>query len=72
MAGFQRTTLQDGAIRFRLSDTLIAAAEERARLEGTSVSELLRHALRRELRETPLTAGHDRQHARVAAGGVSL
>lgn len=38
-------------VQFRVNDALIAAAVAKARRDGMSLSELLRHAVRRELRE---------------------
>lgn len=38
-------------VHFRANHALVAAAEEKARREGMSLSELLRHAVRREVRE---------------------
>lgn len=46
-----RQAVHDERIYVRLNHALLAAAEERARREGMSVSELARAALRRELRE---------------------
>ncbi|WP_157098677.1 ribbon-helix-helix protein, CopG family [Novosphingobium rosa] len=46
-----RAPVHGAAIRFRVAESLLASAEEKARREGMSLSELLRHALRRELRE---------------------
>jgi len=46
-----RTHNHDAVIRFRANARLVASAEHRAREQGMSLSELLRHALRRELRE---------------------
>lgn len=46
-----RGQIHNAAVRFRVSDTLLAAASAKARREGMSLSELLRHAVRRELRE---------------------
>jgi predicted DNA binding CopG/RHH family protein len=51
MSDCARGTVHDAAIRFRVAEKLLASAEEKARREGMSLSELLRHALRRELRE---------------------
>jgi len=51
MSDCARGTIHDAAIRFRVAEKLLASAEEKARREGMSLSELLRHALRRELRE---------------------
>ena len=43
--------VHDTLVRFRANQTIVTAAEERARREGMSLSELIRHALRRELQE---------------------
>lgn len=41
----------DAAATFRISGALLAAADERARREGMSLSEFLRHAVREKVRE---------------------
>lgn len=46
-----RSNVHDTMARFRVNEALLSAAEEKARREGMSLSELMRHALRRELRE---------------------
>ncbi len=46
-----RQHTHDCVARFRVNTELLSAAEEKARREGMSVSELLRAALRREVRE---------------------
>ena len=46
-----RTDVHNTAVRFRANDALVAAAVEKARREGMSLSELLRHAVRKEVRE---------------------
>lgn len=46
-----RQTVHSAVAQFRVSETLLAAAEEKARREGMSLSELMRAALRREVRE---------------------
>jgi predicted HicB family RNase H-like nuclease len=46
-----RQQTHDAMARFRVSEGLLSAAEEKARREGMSLSELMRHALRREVRE---------------------
>lgn len=46
-----RAPVHDAAIRFRVNEALLAQAESCARRNGMTVSELLRNALRRELRE---------------------
>lgn len=51
MSGLSRSPVHDGTVFFRVNKALLASAEERARREGMSLSELLRHALRRELRD---------------------
>ena len=43
--------IHDTLVRFRVNEALVASASEKARREGMSLSELLRHALRRELKE---------------------
>lgn len=51
MSDATRAPVHDAAIRFRLAESLLASAEKTARREGMSLSELVRHALRRHLRE---------------------
>jgi len=46
-----REPVHDSVIRFRANAALIASAERKARREGMSLSEFLRQALRRELKE---------------------
>lgn len=46
-----RNNVHNSMIRFRANDALMAAAAEKARREGMSLSELMRHALRKEVRE---------------------
>ena len=46
-----RGNVHNTAVRVRANDALIAAATEKARREGMSLSELLRHAVRKEVRE---------------------
>ena len=46
-----RVSVHDCTLRFRANEALVAAAEQKARREGMSLSELIRHALRRELRD---------------------
>jgi len=46
-----RQAVHNSEARFRVNDGLLFAAEERARREGMSLSEFMRHALRRELQE---------------------
>lgn len=46
-----RSGIQDGLIRVRANEALIARAEAMARQEGMTLSELVRQAVRRELRE---------------------
>ncbi|SEQ47403.1 ribbon-helix-helix protein, CopG family [Sphingobium sp. YR768] len=38
-------------VKFRANDALVAQAALKARREGMSLSELMRHALRKEVRE---------------------
>jgi hypothetical protein len=45
-----RQQVHNSHIRFRVSEGLLAAAEAKARREGMSLSELLRHAVRKEVR----------------------
>lgn len=40
-----------GLIRVRVNEALVAAASEKARREGMTLSELVRQAVRRELQE---------------------
>jgi len=51
MSDHTRAPVHDAAVRFRIAESLLVSAEAKARREGMSLSELLRHALRRELRE---------------------
>lgn len=44
-----RGHVHNAAVRFRVSDALLAAATTKARQEGMSLSELLRHAVRKEV-----------------------
>ena len=46
-----REAVHDTVAAFRVNEGLLAKAEEKARREGMSLSELMRHALRREVRE---------------------
>jgi hypothetical protein len=46
-----RASVHDSVAKFRVNEGLLAAAEAKARREGMSLSELMRHALRREVRE---------------------
>lgn len=46
-----RHTVHDGRARFRISDNLREEAQRRAARDGMSLSELIRSALRRELRD---------------------
>jgi len=45
-----RGNIHNTAVRFRANEALIAAATEKARREGMSLSELLRHAVRAAVR----------------------
>ncbi|WP_165363550.1 hypothetical protein [Sphingobium cupriresistens] len=45
-----RENVHDTAVRFRANNSLIAAASLKAQREGMSLSELMRHALRKEVR----------------------
>jgi antitoxin component of RelBE/YafQ-DinJ toxin-antitoxin module len=51
MCDCTRASVHDAAARFRVNEALLAAAQKRARLQGMTMSELFRHALRRELAE---------------------
>lgn len=44
-----RRNVHDTAVNFRLNEALFRRAEQRAVDRGMSVSELVRHAVRREL-----------------------
>jgi predicted HicB family RNase H-like nuclease len=46
-----RAQIHTTVVQFRANQSLLAAAHEKARREGMSLSELLRHALRRELKD---------------------
>jgi len=46
-----RRQTHDANIYFRAPSSILAQAEAKARREGMSLSELIRHALRRELRD---------------------
>lgn len=46
-----RQSVHGAVARFRVNEELLSAAEEKARREGMTFSELVRHALRREVRE---------------------
>lgn len=48
---FMRECVHDEAVRFRVNSNLLADAEAKARQQGMSLSEFLRHAVRREVRE---------------------
>lgn len=50
MEADMRENIHDMAVRFRANNALIAAATLKAQREGMSLSELMRHALRREVR----------------------
>lgn len=45
-----REQIHNSTARFRVNGALLAAAEAKARREGMSLSELLRHAVRQEVR----------------------
>lgn len=49
-----RSSVHDSVVRFRTSAKLLADAEAKARDEGMSLSEFLRHALRQQLRKPAL------------------
>ena len=44
-------SIYDSLIRVRANEALVTAAEEKARREGMTLSELVRQAVRREVRE---------------------
>lgn len=46
-----RSAVHTATARVRINPDLLADIEAKARREGMSVSELVRHALRREVRE---------------------
>ena len=46
-----RQPVHSALVRFRANEALVAQAEAKARREGMTLSELMRHALRREVRE---------------------
>jgi len=46
-----RPSVHDSVVRFRVSEGLVSAAEAKAREEGMTLSELIRQAVRREVRE---------------------
>lgn len=46
-----QTIVHDQTARFRVSSTLLEAANAKARREGMSLSEMMRAALRREVRD---------------------
>lgn len=46
-----RGNVHNSIVRFRVNEALIAAAIAKAHREGMSLSELLRHAVRNEVRE---------------------
>ena len=46
-----RNVVHNSMVRFRVNDALIAAATDKARREGMSLSELLRHAVRNAVRD---------------------
>lgn len=45
-----RNDVHNSMVRFRVNDALLSAACSKAKQEGMSVSELMRSALRRELK----------------------
>lgn len=45
-----RTSVHDTTLRLRVSENLREAAEAKARSEGMTLSELIRHALRQEVK----------------------
>jgi hypothetical protein len=51
MSDLSRGSTHTAEARFRVAPALLSDATEKARREGMTLSELLRQALRRELRE---------------------
>jgi len=45
------TSVHDHVVRFRVNRALVARAEQSARAEGMTLSEFIRLALRRELKD---------------------
>ena len=48
---FVKRSVHGALVRFRVNESLVAEAEARARRDAMTLSELMRHALRRELSE---------------------
>ena len=46
-----RGQVHNSLVRFRANEALVAEAEAKARAEGMTLSELIRQAVRREVRE---------------------
>ena len=46
-----RTQVHDMPVRFRVNEALLSKAMKKAELEGMSLSELMRSALRQELKK---------------------
>lgn len=46
-----RGQVHNSIVQFRVNEGLLAAAEAKAKAHGMSLSELMRHAVRREVRE---------------------
>ena len=46
-----RAGVHDSVVRFRVNEGLISEAEAKARREGMTLSEFIRQAVRREVRE---------------------
>lgn len=46
-----RREIHNSTVRFRVNCALLAAAQEKALREGMTVSELLRHAIRKEVKD---------------------
>ncbi|WP_171905747.1 hypothetical protein [Sphingobium phenoxybenzoativorans] len=46
-----RLSVHDTTIRFRANSMLVASASERARQQGMTMAEYLRHTMRRSLRD---------------------
>ena len=46
-----RSPVHTSTVKFRADEALVAAAAEQARRQGMTLSELLRQAVRREVRE---------------------
>lgn len=56
MSNPSRLPVHDAAVGFRVNVVLLSAVEARAAHHGMTISELIRHVLRRELRQPTMTA----------------